>query len=78
MSIDKKTFYNYILNNKTYNTDVYKSYLNSTFDKLPDKICSSKYINNILKNELDTNLKLKIFNETFMEYFKWKLKNEFS
>lgn len=68
------TFSQYINNNNTENINMYKLYLCDTIDKLPNKICSSKIIYEIIKNDIKYSyFKTKIFRETFMEYFKWKL-----
>ena len=73
MSQDILSFYNYIMHNKTNSTERFKKFLGNTVDKLPDRICSSKVIYNILKNDLDSYVKHTIFKDTFMEYFKFKL-----
>lgn len=68
------TFIQYIKKNNTENTELYKLYLCDTIDKLPNKICSSKIIYEIIKNDIKYSyFKTKIFRETFMEYFKLKL-----
>lgn len=67
------TFSQYINNNNTEYTKLYKLYLYDTIDNLPDKICSSKIIYEIIKCDVNSYFKTKIFRETFMEYFKWKL-----
>jgi hypothetical protein len=73
MSKDILSFYNYIVHNNTTSTERFKRFLGNTLDKLPDRICSSKVIYNILKNDLDSYVKHHIFKSTFMEYFKFKL-----
>jgi hypothetical protein len=73
MSQDILSFYNYIIHNKTNSTERFKKFLGNTIDKLPDRICSSKTIFNILKNDLDSYFKRNVFKDTFMEYFKFKL-----
>lgn len=75
MSQDPFTFYSYIMNSHTDNTELYKTHLNNTIDKLPNHVCSSKYIYELLKQDLDTYYKSSIFRNTFMEYFKLKIQN---
>lgn len=66
------TFKNYIENYDSEYITLFKQYIPSEF--LPDRVCSSKYIYNILRDELGFNsFKQKIFRETFSEYFKFKL-----
>jgi hypothetical protein len=45
----------------------------SVLDKLPDRVCSSKVIYDILRQDLDTYFKQRVFRNAFMEYFKWKV-----
>lgn len=66
------TFYSYLQTHKTDNVHKYITYVGAT-DKLPDKICSSKVLYDILRDDLDTYFKQVVFRETFMEYFKWKV-----
>lgn len=74
MSRDYLTFYNYIRN---YNTDLTNLFLQCLgepiMDKLPDRVCSSKALYDILRQDLDTYYKQRLFRNTFMEYFKWKV-----
>jgi hypothetical protein len=43
-------------------------------NKLPNKVCSSKVIYDLLRDEyLTTYFKQTVFRSTFMEYFKWKV-----
>ena len=66
------TFKEYINLINTENTLLYKKHL--SIDDLPDKICSSKIIHKIIKNDLQNSYYAsQIFRNTFMEYFKWKL-----
>lgn len=66
------TFKNYIENYDSGYITLFKQYIPSDF--LPDRVCSSKIIYNILKPELEFNsFKQKIFRETFSEYFKLKI-----
>ena len=77
MSRDYLTFHSYINNNKTQCTDNFIHFLGQgALNKLPNKVCSSKVLYDILRQELDTYIKQCIFRETFMEYFKWKLTGE--
>jgi|LakMenE01Jun11ns_1017448.scaffolds.fasta_scaffold9122532_2 hypothetical protein len=74
MSKDYLTFYSYVRNNKTELTNLFQSFLDdSIMGKLPDRVCSSKAIYEILHNDLDTYFKQRVFRNTFMEYFKWKV-----
>lgn len=73
MSRDYLTFQNYICNYNTQQTRKFKYYIgDSVIDKLPDKMCSSKVIYDIIHPELNTYVKQRVFRDTFMEYFKWK------
>lgn len=66
------TFKEYINLKNTENTLLYKKHL--SIDDLPNKICSSKIIHEIIKNDLQNSYYAShIFRKTFMEYFKWKL-----
>jgi hypothetical protein len=74
MSRDYFTFHSYIRNNRTRCTDRFISFLGeATLNKLPNKVCSSKFLYDILRQDLDTYFKQSVFRETFMEYFKWKI-----
>jgi hypothetical protein len=74
MSKDYLTFYSYICNNNTELTNLFTSLLgDSVMDKLPDRVCSSKAMYKILRHDLDTYFKQQLFQNTFMEYFKWKI-----
>lgn len=74
MSRDYFTFHSYINNNKTHLTEKFVSFLGfQALNKLPNRVCSSKILYEILRQDLDTYLKQTIFRETFMEYFKWKI-----
>lgn len=74
MSKDLLTFYNYINSVSTFKTSMYKRFLPDCIDILPEKVCSSKIIYNIIQDKLNTNEKVNLFNECFMEYFTFKLK----
>lgn len=66
------TFKNYIENYDSGYITLFKQYIQ--LNLLPDRVCSSKCIYNILKDELQFNsFKQKIFRETFSEYFKLKI-----
>ena len=71
------TFYDYVTKKETFNTNLFKKTFNDT-TLLPQKVCSSTKIWNILKNDtdIDTNIvKAMIFKNCFMEYFTWKITN---
>ena len=74
MSKELLTFYNYIVNKNTLKTNLYKQFLSDCIDILPEKICSSKVIYDIIKYKLNTEQKVNLFNECFMEYFSFKLR----
>ena len=66
------TFKYYIQNFESDYISLFKEYL--PIDNLPEYVCSSKVIYNILVPELQFNtFKQKIFRETFSEYFKLKI-----
>jgi len=70
------TFKHYIENYDSGYINLFKQYI--SLDFLPDRICSSKVIFNILKDELENcTLKQKIFRETFSEYFKIKINGNY-
>lgn len=74
MSRDFLTFHSYIQNNRTDSTTNFVQFLGyDVLDKLPNRICSSKVLYELLKLDLDTYFKQRIFREAFMEYFKWKI-----
>ncbi len=74
MSKDCLTLYSYIRTNNTNNTSRFVSILGeNVIEKLPDKICSSKVLYDMLRDDLNTYFKQCIFRDTFMEYFKWKV-----
>lgn len=74
MTKDYFTFESYIRNHNTENTNNFLNYFGEdTLTKLPNKVCSSKYIYDILSNDLTNYFKQRLFRETFMEYFRWKL-----
>lgn len=74
MSKDILTFYNYIRHCNTNLTKLFLEYLGDlVMDKLPYNVCSSKIIYNILRQDLNTYYKQKLFYNTYMEYFKWKI-----
>lgn len=60
--------------NDTYYTKRFIEYLgDNVVNKLPQKVCSSKVLYEILKDDLDTYFKQSIFREAFMQYFRWKV-----
>jgi len=70
------TFIYYINNNNTNNSTWFKNIFKDAICHIPNRVCSSKVIWNILTKYSDINnnfIKTKIFQETFSEYFKWKL-----
>lgn len=74
MSKDYLTFYSYVRNNQTELTNLFQNFLgDSIMDKLPDRVCSSKAVYEIIRHDLDTYFKQRLFRNTFMEYFKWKV-----
>lgn len=74
MSRDYFTFHSYVCNNNTQSTNQFMNFLGaSVLDKLPDRVCSSKVIYDILRQDLDTYFKQRVFRNAFMEYFKWKV-----
>lgn len=71
------TFKNYIENYDSGYITLFKQYI--PLNSLPDRVCSSKCIYNILRDELYLNsFKQKIFRETFSEYFKLKISGGYS
>ena len=74
MTKQLETLYSYIQTHNTNSINDFVTYIGyHVIEKLPDRICSSKVIYDILRNDLDTYFKQTIFRETFMEYFKWRL-----
>ena len=72
MTKECESFYNYIISNKSESIDKFKQTFNDRFDQLPDRVVSSK---SILKNlTINNKMEFKIFQNTFLEYFKYKLK----
>ena len=66
------TFKNYLENYDSGYITLFKQYI--SLNLLPDRVCSSKCIYNILRDELQFNsFKQKIFRETFSEYFRFKM-----
>ena len=71
MTKEYDSFYNYIILNKNEEIDIFNETFRDRFYQLPDKVVSSKYI---LKNLTINNKKeFKIFQNAFLEYFKYKL-----
>lgn len=74
MSIGYFTFHSYVCNNNTPSTNRFITHLgDSVLEKLPNRVCSSKVIYELLRQDLDTYFKQSVFRDTFMEYFKWKV-----
>lgn len=74
MSRSYLTFHSYVRNYNTPCTNRFIEYLGEcALDKLPDKVCSSKVLYDILRQDLNSYFKQRLFRETFMEYFKWKV-----
>jgi hypothetical protein len=69
----KITFYEYLqLEPESYYSKLFKEYFD--INKLPDHVCSSKSIYNILiPNDSYDTIRIKLFKETFSEYFKYKI-----
>lgn len=66
------SFKNYIENYDSEYITLFKQYI--SLNLLPNRVCSSKCIYNILRHELEFNsFKQKIFRETFSEYFRFKM-----
>jgi hypothetical protein len=76
MTIEPLTFYKYITNHDTINTNMYKTYLPDCIDILPERICGSRVINRILSDKLDQYFKKRIFNDCFLEYVAYKLRGD--
>lgn len=75
MARDIQTFSEYIHNKNTFNTIKFLHFFKDYIDELPNKMCSSKIIYNLLKNSLIHNdYNTVIFRDTFNEYFEYKLK----
>lgn len=74
MSKNYLTFHSYLKNHNTALTNLFINCFGEVIlDKLPDKVCSSKIIYDILRPDLDTYFKQELFRNSFMEYFKWKV-----
>lgn len=75
IDIDNTLTFKYYLMH--HNSDLINQFIHifgeNIINKLPNNICSSKTIHNLLEQDLDTNLKKNLFNKTFMEYFKLKI-----
>lgn len=73
--IDNTLTFHYYLTH--HNSDLINQFIQifgeDTINKLPNTICSSKALYNLLQEDLDTNIKTSLFNRTFMEYFKLKI-----
>jgi hypothetical protein len=74
MSKNYLTFHSYIQNHNTALTRLFINCFGElVLDKLPDTVCSSKTIYDILRQDLDSYIKQELFRNSFMEYFKWKV-----
>lgn len=71
MAVELFTFYQYIQNYNTEKTTNYRFVFENSLNILPDKVCSSKVLYDILKDHIQNNdYKRKLFNETFCEYLR--------
>lgn len=71
MTRECNSFYNYIMLNKNEEIDIFNKTFKDRFYQLPDKVVSSKHI---LKNlTINNKVEFKIFQNAFLEYFKYKL-----
>jgi|UniRef100_A0A6C0AMH6 hypothetical protein len=71
MTKEYDSFYNYIMLNRNQEIDIFNETFKDRFYQLPDKVVSSKYI---LKNlTINDKKEFKIFQNAFLEYFKYKL-----
>lgn len=68
-----KTFYNYLTNNKTERTELFKKVFGDKIYNLPENIVSSKIILKTLNVKND--YEFKVFQNVFLDYFKDKLNN---
>ena len=71
MTQDILTFYNYIKDNTSDNLLSFKSMFSDEIECLPDKIVSSKIL--IKHLQIESSIELCVFQNAFMEYFKYKL-----
>jgi hypothetical protein len=72
MTVELLTFYQYIINYNTENTNNYRIVFENSLNLLPDTVCSSKVLYDILliENIRNNDYKRKLFNETFCEYLR--------
>lgn len=81
MAKSKLSFLDYILNYNTENTFLFINEFKDYIKNIPSETYSSRIIYSILNSELETirnnDVKRKIFRETFNEYFKFKVLNDF-
>jgi len=71
MSKDILTFHQYIISNSSNTIHLFKNTFNSKIDSLPDKIVSSKFLIQYL--DIQSQFEFQIFQNTFLDYFKYKL-----
>ena len=72
MVMVKLTFYEYLrLEPQTTYSKIFKEHFDVNI--LPDKVCSSKFIYNLLFPIVCDTAKQEIFKQTFSEYFKYKI-----
>jgi hypothetical protein len=73
MTIQAETFYEYIIQSNTENTNRFKVLFENDIPKLPNKVTSSVTIRKHL--QINNQIKEKAFQAVFLEYFKKKLYN---
>ena len=71
MTKEYDSFYNYIMSNRNREIDIFNETFKDRFYQLPDKVVSSKYI--LKKLTINDKKEFKIFQNAFLEYFKYKL-----
>ena len=73
------TFYDYIINYQTENTTLFINNFSEILEEIPnDKVYSSKYLHSIIKDNISNSFfKQRLFQNTFSEYFKYKVMNNF-
>jgi len=72
MTKESLTFVDYIQNYDTDNTVKFKAIFDNKITNIPNKSLSSKQLMNLL--QLESAVQFVIFRQTYMEYFKLKLK----
>ena len=71
------TFYDYITTQDTTNIKLFICTFNNTLHLLPNRVCSSKILWNILHTNTHTDTHIRIFHNCFMEYFLWKINTNY-